>query len=150
MTTFPKFRSTAGGAVVETEVGPAPDGATVILLVEDEPSVRGLFATSLLRHGYCVLEARNGAEGLEAAERAGRLDLVVSDVVMPVMKGPQLCEKLRETRPDLRVLFVSGYLVDEQLGPNAEIMQKPFRPDQLIRKIKDLIGPAKVPQAAAS
>jgi two-component system cell cycle sensor histidine kinase/response regulator CckA len=127
-----------------------PPGAIVILLVEDEPAVRGLFAASLRRVGYVVIEARNGAEGLEAAGQADHIDLVVTDIVMPVMKGPDLAAKLREQHPDLRFLFVSGYLVDEQLGPNADIMQKPFKQAELVRKIADLIGPPKTPAPATT
>jgi two-component system cell cycle sensor histidine kinase/response regulator CckA len=147
---FRRFRSDSSTPDDEVPAGPAPDDATVILLVEDEPVVRGLFATSLRREGYYVVEARNGAEGLDTAQRVGRIDLVVSDIVMPVMKGPELAVKLRELYPGLRFLFVSSYLVEEQLGPNTDMLQKPFKQEQLIRKVVEIIGPPKPTQSAAS
>jgi two-component system cell cycle sensor histidine kinase/response regulator CckA len=131
-------------------VGPVPVDARVVLLVEDEPAVRGLFATSLRRDGYFVIEASNGAEALSAVEQAGRVDLVVTDVVMPVMKGTELATKLRERYPDLRFIFVSGYVIQDELGPNAELLQKPFVRQDLISRVVAILGPAEAearPQA---
>ena len=118
-----------------------PDDGAVILLVEDEPAVRGLFALSLRRDGYFVLEAANGAEALDVVGAAGRVDLVVTDVVMPIMKGTELAKRLRETYPDLRFIFVSGYVVHDELGPNAVLLQKPFLREDLVRKVTDVLGP---------
>jgi len=97
---------------------PIPADAAIILLVEDEPAVRGLFALSLRKDGYFVLEASNGAEALTIVEQAGRVDLVVTDVVMPIMKGTELAARLRETYPDLRFIFVSGYVIHDNLAPD--------------------------------
>jgi two-component system cell cycle sensor histidine kinase/response regulator CckA len=121
---------------------PIPADGAVILLVEDEPAVRGLFALSLRKDGYFVLEASNGAEALNIVEQAGRVDLVVTDVVMPVMKGTELAVRLREKYPDLRFIFVSGYVVHENLGPNAVLLQKPFVRQDLVKKVSDVLGPA--------
>jgi two-component system cell cycle sensor histidine kinase/response regulator CckA len=120
---------------------PVPEGAAIILLVEDEPAVRGLFALSLRKDGYFVLEAANGAEALAVVEQAGRVDLVVTDVVMPIMKGTELATRLRETYPDLRFIFVSGYVIHDHLGPNAVLLQKPFVRQDLVRKVADVLGP---------
>ncbi len=117
-----------------------PVDAAVILLVEDEPAVRGLFALSLRKDGYQVLEASNGAEALAVVERAGRVDLVVTDVVMPIMKGTELAVRLRELHPELRFIFVSGYVIHENLGPNAVLLQKPFVRQELVRKVAEVLG----------
>lgn len=121
---------------------PVPRDATVVLMVDDEPAQRQLFAMALRREGYWVLEARNGKEALDIADQAGRVDLVISDVMMPIMKGPEMAERLRERFPDVRVLFVSGYL-NEDLGPNALMMQKPFVRKDLLKHVFDLVGSPK-------
>jgi two-component system cell cycle sensor histidine kinase/response regulator CckA len=125
-----------------------PASATVILMVDDEPAQRQLFAFALRREGYWVLEARNGAEALDVAKQAGRVDMVVSDVVMPVMKGPEMAERLRERFPSTQVLFVSGYLLNDELGPNAHVMQKPFVRKDLLKHVYDIVGPPKQPISA--
>jgi two-component system cell cycle sensor histidine kinase/response regulator CckA len=126
---------------------PGPPGATVVLLVDDEPAVRNLFALALRREGYHVVEAGNGVEALELAKQLDHLDLVVTDIVMPVMKGPEFAMKLREARPDMKFVFVSGYLVSDDLGPNSSMLAKPFMRQDLVKKVFDVIGPAKQPQA---
>jgi CheY-like chemotaxis protein len=128
-------------------IGPIPDGVPIVLLVEDEPAVRGLFAMSLRKDGYFVVEASNGAEALTVVEKAGRVDLVVTDVVMPVMKGTELAQRLREKFPTLRFIFVSGYVVHDELGPNAELLQKPFLKGDLLKRVVAVLGP---PQGIAS
>ena len=119
---------------------PKPDDPIVILLVEDEPAVRGLFALSLKKDGYQVLEASNGAEALAVVEKTERVDLVVTDVVMPIMKGTELAARLREHHPDLKFVFVSGYVIHENLGPNAVLLQKPFVRQELLRKVAEVLG----------
>jgi CheY-like chemotaxis protein len=128
-------------------IGPIPEGVPIVLLVEDEPAVRGLFAMSLRKDGYFVIEASNGAEALTAVEEAGRVDLVVTDVVMPVMKGTELAHRLREKYPTLRFIFVSGYVVHDELGPNAELLQKPFLKGDLLKRVVAVLGP---PQSATN
>lgn len=128
-------------------IGPIPEGVPIVLLVEDEPAVRGLFAMSLRKDGYFVIEASNGAEALTAVEEAGRVDLVVTDVVMPVMKGTELAQRLRAKFPTLRFIFVSGYVVHDELGPNAELLQKPFLKGDLLKRVVAVLGP---PQGATN
>src|SRR5581483_2602139 len=130
-----------------TQPGPAaiPPGATVVLLVEDELAQRQLFAFALRREGYWVFEARHGGEALDVARQLPRLDLVVTDVVMPVLKGPDMAAKLREQFPQVKVLFVSGFLFNEQLEPDARLMQKPFVRSDLVRHVAELIGPPQLP-----
>jgi two-component system cell cycle sensor histidine kinase/response regulator CckA len=137
----------------EPKAGPVPppivvpNDATVVLMVDDEPAQRQLFAFALRREGYCVLEARNGVEALEMASQAGHIDLVVSDIVMPVMRGPEMATRLRERFPHLPVLFVSGFLMDDDLGPDARMMQKPFVRKDLLKSVFDIVGP---PRPAAA
>ena len=132
-------------AVVAAAPIEVPPDTAVVLLVEDEPAVRGLFANSLRKDGYFVLEASNGAEALSVVEKAGKVDLVVTDVVMPVMKGTELASRLRERFPSLRFIFVSGYVVQDELGPNSELLQKPFVRQDLIRRVANILGPATSP-----
>jgi PAS domain S-box-containing protein len=124
-----------------------------ILLVEDEDLVRSLARRVLEGRGYQVHAAPCGAEALEMFDRLpGRPDLVVTDVVMPGMGGRELAEQLRGRQPGLRVLFMSGYTTDEVLrqGIEAEavhFLQKPFTPDSLARKVRDvLVKSANAPQ----
>ena len=85
-------------------------GSGRVLLVEDEDIVRNFAVRALSRQGYEVLEAGTGVEALEVMEREkGRVDIVVSDVVMPEMDGPTLLEELRKTNPKLKIIFVSSY-----------------------------------------
>ena len=123
-------------------MAPIPDNAAVILLVEDEPAVRGLFAMSLRKDGYYVLEASNGAEALAVIEQAGRVDLVVTDVMMPIMKGTELAARLRQSHPDLQFVFVSGYVIHDNLGPNSVLLHKPFVRQDLVRTVAEVLGPA--------
>ncbi|MGV1013577.1 MAG: cell cycle histidine kinase CckA [Methyloceanibacter sp.] len=117
-------------------------GRGTVLLVEDEDAVRSFAARALGQRGYQVLEATTGAEALEVfAKHQGEVDLVVSDVVMPEMDGPTLMEKLRATRPDMKIIFISGYAEDSfrrQLAENEDFMflQKPFDLKELAAAVK--------------
>ena len=114
-----------------------------MLLVEDEDAVRNFAARALSRQGYEVLEAATGIEALEVMEREkGRVDIVVSDVVMPEMDGPSLLKELRKTKPDLKIIFVSGYPDDafkKTLDENEAyaFLPKPFTLPQLAAKVKE-------------
>jgi signal transduction histidine kinase/ActR/RegA family two-component response regulator len=126
---------------------PADDtGQGTILLVEDEEGLRGLNARGLASRGYSVLEAGNGVEAIEVMERhSGTIDLVVSDVVMPEMDGPALLKELRQRRPQLRIIFVSGYAEEAFAkslpeGGQFEFLPKPFTLKQLIAKVKDTMA----------
>jgi two-component system, cell cycle sensor histidine kinase and response regulator CckA len=121
-------------------------GQGTILLVEDEEGLRGLNARGLKSRGYQVLEAGNGVEAIDVLERhPGKIDLVVSDVVMPEMDGPALLKVLRERLPDLRIIFVSGYAEEAFAkslpeGGQFEFLPKPFTLKQLIAKVKDTMA----------
>jgi CheY-like chemotaxis protein len=114
-------------------------------LVEDEELVRSLAKRVLERKGYRVFTALSAADALELFPTIPvRVELVVTDVVMPGMGGRELAERLRDRQPGLRVLFMSGYTTDEVLrqGIEAEaehFIQKPFTPDGLARKVRDVL-----------
>jgi two-component system, cell cycle sensor histidine kinase and response regulator CckA len=116
-----------------------------VLLVEDEEVVRNFAARALKRQGYRVLEAGSGVEAMEVMEKnKGKVDIVVSDVVMPEMDGPTLLKELRKTNPDLKFIFVSGYPNDAFKASLGEeefaFLPKPFSLPQLAAKVKEELG----------
>ena len=135
--------------VSEPEHHPAPMdtgyGNETILLVEDEPMVRALGKEFLEEYGYRVLTAGNGREGLQMCQDfAERIDLIITDVVMPQMSGRELAEKARELRPDARVLFMSGFTDDAVVrhgivADDVCFIQKPFSPEALARKAREVL-----------
>jgi PAS domain S-box-containing protein len=135
----------AGGEPVAPEPADAGLRAT-LLLVEDEPALRALVVTMLEEQGYAVLQAGNGIDAITVAERhRGRIDLLLTDVVMPRLSGPELAQQLQSLRPGLEVLFMSGYndsrLVNRGVTQSTvNLLVKPFTPDQLIRRVAQLTG----------
>ena len=121
-------------------------GSASILLVEDEEAVRAFAARALASRGYKVYEAPSGVEALEVMEEAGgNIDLVVSDVVMPELDGPSLLKELRKTRPELKIIFVSGYAEDAfkknlPEGEEFQFLPKPFSLKQLAIAVKEALG----------
>ena len=121
-------------------------GTANILLVEDEEAVRAFAARALTSRGYNVHEASSGMEALAVMEEAGgQIDLVVSDVVMPELDGPSLLIELRKQRPDLKIIFISGYAEDafKKNLPEGEAFQflpKPFSLKQLAVAVKETLG----------
>ncbi len=120
-------------------------GQGTILLVEDEEGLRALNARGLASRGYTVLEASNGVEAIEVIEREGKVDLVVSDVVMPEMDGPTLLKELRGRDPTIRIIFVSGY-AEEAFAKNLPsdqqyaFLAKPFTLKQLVAEVKQTLA----------
>jgi two-component system cell cycle sensor histidine kinase/response regulator CckA len=116
----------------------------MVLLVEDETPLRRLVTKVLSAAGYKVLEAANGDEALVLASRNPSIDLLLSDVVMPGISGPDLGARLRSSRPELVVLYMSGYdrdLIDQKtLELSASFLPKPFTPRALLARIGELIG----------
>ncbi|NNM34295.1 MAG: response regulator, partial [Gemmatimonadetes bacterium] len=129
----------------EAVVAETPDSkGETILLVEDESVVRRLAHRVLTRAGYKVVEAENGPEALARYEEHGRVDLLVTDMVMPEMGGREVAESIAARQPDLRVVYMSGYTADEvfrQALPAARnrFLQKPFAPDDLTAKVREVL-----------
>jgi PAS domain S-box-containing protein len=141
-----------GDVVPALEVVPTPvelpHGVETVLLVEDEEAVRNLVRTILQEYGYTVLEAYHGAEALRVAIRhEGPIHLLLTDVVMPLMSGRQLADKLAPLRPDMKVIYMSGYtdhtIVHHGiLEPGTTFLQKPFTPGALISKLREVLDSA--------
>jgi CheY-like chemotaxis protein len=121
-------------------------GSETVLLVEDEESVRQLVKETLERKGYRVLEAENGEAGLTvAAQHQQQIDLVITDVVMPHLGGQELAQRLRASRPEIKVLYLSGYTEDAVVGEGTvesgkAFLQKPFTLQSLARKVREVLG----------
>ncbi|HYB71615.1 MAG TPA: GAF domain-containing protein [Candidatus Bathyarchaeia archaeon] len=137
---------TGGGAEPSTA---AAAGHETILLVEDEEEVRALAREVLERQGYTVLEAGDGMQALEIAGKEGdRIDMVLTDVVMPRMSGRELVDRVRASRPATRVLYMSGYTEDAIIrhgvhDASTSLLSKPFPPAELIRKVREILDRAR-------
>jgi CheY-like chemotaxis protein/PAS domain-containing protein len=135
----------ASGEVIEISIAEAPAAETV-LVVEDDPGIRALMRKILLRQGFVVLEAASGQESLELAQqRQGPIQLLITDLMMPEMGGREVAERLKAARPDLKVVFISGYTDDPvirsgQLPEGAVFLQKPFTLGALLDKVRDALG----------
>jgi PAS domain S-box-containing protein len=126
---------------------PVPrSGTETILVVEDEKGVRDYLRTVLGHLGYTLLVAADGAEAIEvASHHRGEISLLLSDVVMPQMNGPQLADRLRQDRPDLKVLFMSGYTersLTGDIGPGSATIQKPFTPTAIAERVREMLDRA--------
>jgi PAS domain S-box-containing protein len=122
----------------------AATGETV-LVVEDEPVVRAVIVEMLADQGYRTLEAVDGPSGLRILSYHGRIDLLITDVGLPGMNGRQLADQARETRPDLKILFITGYaesvaISDGFLQPGMEMITKPFDLELLSRRIRTMVS----------
>jgi CheY-like chemotaxis protein len=129
-----------------------PGGRETVLFVEDEVALRDLMHRVLTKGGYTVLAAGDGLEALALVEgHQGRIDLVVTDVVMPRMSGPELATRLRARDPAIRLLYVSGYTADQlrsqtDLGADATLLPKPFTSDGLLRKVREVLDRPRAPR----
>ena len=139
-----RVESQPAPALVKVKEKPSETwGTGTILLVEDEDMVRAVAERALTRNGYTVVTAANGEEALEIMNGRDDIDLLVSDVVMPVMDGPTLVRHARESRPKLPILFMSGY-AEEQLRKtidldNIAFLPKPFSVHQLAEAVRDVM-----------
>jgi PAS domain S-box-containing protein len=131
---------------IGTVAGVASDAGETVLVVDDEPAVRVLIADVLADLGYQAIEARDGRAGLAILESAARVDLLITDVGLPHgMNGRQLADAARVSRPDLKVLFVTGYAENAVIGnghlaPGMHVLTKPFNMDALATRIRELIA----------
>ena len=144
---FPPDRSGAGHVprAVSLEPGEGSRGNATVLLVEDEEAVRNLAARFLAAAGYEVVAAATGAEAERAFDAHGKIDLLLTDVVMPMMNGPELAARLTARKPELRVLFMSGYDSTQAGGPpsltpaGARLLAKPFTRLELSRRVHEAL-----------
>ncbi len=151
-TTFTVFLPEANVVVgtAKSETSPAASsrplthGDEVILLVEDDPEVRKMAGVTLRRHGYTVLEAGFPLDGLRLATHIpGPIHLVLSDVIMPGLNGPEFMERLRSTRPQTKVLYMTGYANGSRIAANAgRVLEKPFTPDMLLSEVRRCLNDA--------
>jgi len=142
---FPSVESDILATALTQSSGQPQRGTETILVAEDEPSVRMLVRDELRKLGYRVIEAKNGVEAcLLATQQAGSFQLLLTDVVMPDMGGRELAQHLSVIKPDLRTLFMSGYMDDVGIMAGQEegtssFLQKPFTPEVLARAVRDLL-----------
>jgi two-component system cell cycle sensor histidine kinase/response regulator CckA len=143
---LPVFRAQGTAEAVKGKVKETAGelwGTGTILLVEDEAMVRAVAERALTRHGYTVLTAENGEAALEILAREEKIDLLISDVVMPTMDGPTTVREARKTHPDLPILFISGY-AEEQLRKSIDLervafLAKPFSVQRLAEATRDAL-----------
>src|SRR5207237_7447262 len=143
------YRPRVPGAAEPPPPAPEPPalrgGHETVLLVEDAAPVRTLARRSLEARGYRVLDAADGPSAIELSRgHGGVIDVIVTDVVMPGMSGRELAERLAPTRPEMKVLYTSGYNDDAMvrqgvLSAGVAFLQKPFVPDTLARKVRDVL-----------
>jgi PAS domain S-box-containing protein len=135
-------------AAAQASVARAAEHAAIgetVLVIEDEPVVRAVVLEMVAEQGYRTLEAVDGPSGLKVLRSNARIDLLVTDVGLPGMNGRQVADQARETRPDLKILFITGYaesvaIADGFLQPGMEMITKPFDLDHLAQRIRAMIS----------
>jgi two-component system cell cycle sensor histidine kinase/response regulator CckA len=140
---FPRIHGERALTQAEDSAEPLP-GRKTILLAEDHATLRTIAARALRRFGYTVLEAAEGAQAVQVAgSHRGPIHLLVTDVIMPSLSGRSIAEELRRNRPELKVIFVSGYpaevLADVELGSGLAFLGKPYSPTQLARQVREIL-----------
>jgi DNA-binding response OmpR family regulator len=124
--------------------GEAKRGTETILVAEDDPGVRALIVSLLREYGYTVIEAGDGEEALRlfSMNREG-INLVVCDVVMPKMNGRETCEAIKKIRPDMKILFTSGYtrdvIIDKGIDETVDFIRKPIDPREFIARVRRVL-----------
>jgi two-component system cell cycle sensor histidine kinase/response regulator CckA len=152
---LPPVRAKAAEIPSATNSPGVQEGSEKILLVEDDEALRSLIVDSLRGWGYDVLEAANGTDAISIAQsRCDEIDLLLSDVVMPGMNGPQVAEKVVSLNPEIKVLFMSGYAdigpeQGEYFGKDRRLLQKPYRLPELARTIREVLGSSREMELAS-
>ncbi|HLK64579.1 MAG TPA: PAS domain S-box protein [Bryobacteraceae bacterium] len=152
---FPAIDACSVQESAETAAAVRLAGGGTLLVVEDQEAVRRLMTTILTDYRYEVIEAANGDEALAASERhAGEIHLLLTDVVLPGMNGKEVADRLKMSRPDMKVLFTSGYTEDVighrgVLDPGVAYLAKPFSPDRLAAKVREVLSEHSKSQGSA-
>jgi two-component system cell cycle sensor histidine kinase/response regulator CckA len=129
----------AAAAMPETSA--SAGGRKTILVAEDQDNVRRIIVRFLYGEGHRILEASSGAEALHVAESAPSIDLLVTDVAMPQMSGPELSQRLRERWPGLRAVYTSGFANEHlEMAPDALFVPKPFNRASLVNKVREALS----------
>jgi CheY-like chemotaxis protein len=142
---FPRVASVAKASAGQSPAAGGASGHT-ILLVDDQEMVREMTRAVLDQEGYDVMVAASGEEAVRVCESfTGTIDLVIADVVMPGLSGPETIARVRASRPGTRVIFVSGYTADalgdrHPLGSGTRFLQKPFKPDDLTDAVRTALA----------
>jgi two-component system, cell cycle sensor histidine kinase and response regulator CckA len=142
---FPRVFAHPKAELLQVPSASSRVGAETILVAEDQPDLRWMICQFLQELGYSVLEAKDGADAVELAEQyRGPIDVLLSDVVMPHVRGPEVARRLCAIRRDMKVIFMSGYTEGEfgagdKPGPELPILQKPFELDSLAGKIREVL-----------
>jgi len=142
---LPRIRKAPETVEPEEAREPLPRGSETILLVEDEAGVRTLAKTILQIQGYTVLDAAQGKDAfLLSGQHEGLIHLMVTDMVMPEMSGREVADRLKPLRPNMKVLFMSGFtdkalVHNGELDPGIAFLQKPFTPQTLARKVREVL-----------
>jgi CheY-like chemotaxis protein len=153
-TYFPQLEGACVTPALVASIPAVPGGVETVLLVEDEESLRNLALGCLQTCGYKVLEAKDGRDALEVASRyRGTIHLLLTDVIMPGISGRELADRLTQVRPELKVLYMSGYthdLVTQRgiLASGSELLQKPFAINALLNKVREMLEGKAVHAAA--
>jgi PAS domain S-box-containing protein len=154
---LPQVEPQAKISVRHADLPDLPRGTETILLVEDDPALREMAATLLRRLGYTVLAAANGIDALSLQQQrdTGQVDLLFTDVVMPHMNGKELSERVQALYPHTRILFTSAYTENAivhqgVLGKGAALLQKPFSPSALARKLREVLNQPGAPKPDAA
>ncbi len=143
---FPRVEGDVPRLTEESKSEQGAQGVEIVLIAEDEPSVRAMAARILRGRGYTVFEASNGKEALDIAEKyAGEIHLVLTDVVMPGISGRELVSRLKAIRPGIKSLYVSGYTDDAivhggMLDSGVAFLQKPFTVEALAQKVREVLN----------
>jgi len=147
---LPRADREAGGGEVVAERTEAPAGGETVLVIEDEENVRATTVMILEDFDYHVLEAGNGEEAIEIfKEKGDSIDMLITDVVMPGINGKELAKRLLKIRPELKILYVSGYTDNViahhgVLESGANFLQKPFTMNSLNQKVREILDEGKV------
>jgi len=137
-----KRRERAGAVIVTPTAIPVPAHYETILLVEDEPGIRAMTQTYLEGEGYRVLNAADGNEAIRVANQyQGNIDLILTDIIMPGMRGNDLVRAIRESRPSVNAIYITGY-AEAELDVDATVVEKPFAFPDLGKYIRDVLDEA--------